>query len=154
MIRPNEKAKQILTSIKYVAIATVDANNQPWNTPVAAFHFDDDYTLYWASWQDNQHSKNIRNNKQVFISVFDSTPPDEPTSGVYIQAEAQELTNEAHVMKAAEVFGDDRYNPSDGSQYLGDQPRRIYQAIPVHIWLNDDESINGDFVDRRIEAEE
>ena len=53
-------------------------------------------------------------------------------------------------MQAAKVFGDDPYNPSDGHEYLGDKPRRIYKAVPQKMWLNSDASINGNFVDTRI----
>src|SRR6266481_4966502 len=127
MIKPNSWAQVILDSIKYITIATVSDDGQPWNTPVAAFHFDNDYTLYWASWPENQHSKNIRANGRVFIVAYDSTPADgKPGTGVYILAQASELTDEQEVMQAALVFGDDKWNPSDGKRYLGDYPRRIY----------------------------
>lgn len=155
MTQPNQEAKTIIDSIRYITVATVDETGQPWNTPVAGFHFDNDYTLYWASWIDNQHSKNIRNNGKAFIVVYDSTPADiEPTSGVYIQAEAVELVDEQEVMQAASVFKDDPYNPSDGKEYLSEKPRRIYKAVPQKIWTNSDGEVSGNFVDVRIKAQE
>lgn len=154
MIQPNTQAKAVLDSINYITVATVSEDGQPWNTPVAAYHFPDDYTLYWASWQENQHSKNIKANGKAFIVVYDSTPADnKPSAGVYILAEAKELTDEQEVMEAAKVFGNDPYNPSDGAQYLGDKPRRIYRAIPQKIWMNGDSEIGGNFIDTRTEAE-
>lgn len=154
MIQPNTQAKVVLDNITYITIATVSQDGQPWNTPVAAFRFPNDYTFYWASWQNNQHSKNIRANGKAFIVVYDSTPADnKPSSGVYILAEAMELTNEQEVMQAAKAFGDDPYNPSDGMQYLGNKPRRIYKATPQKIWMNNDSEIDGSFVDVRVEAE-
>ncbi len=154
MVKPNEKARSIIDSISYITVATVDDRGQPWNTPVAGFHFDNDYTFYWASWADNQHSKNIRSNGKAFIAVYDSTPTDGPTNGVYIQAEAFELADEQEVMQAALVFKNDPYNPSDGKQYLSEYPRRIYKAVPQGIWTNSDSEVNGNFVDTRVEAEE
>jgi general stress protein 26 len=155
MSRPNQKAKEIIDSISYITVATIGADGEPWNTPFAGYHFEDDYTLYWASWADNQHSQNIRDNGKAFIVVYDSTPANgQPSQGVYIQAGASELTDEQEVMKAALVFGDDPYNSSDGKEYLGEKPRRIYKAMPQKIWLNDDSQINGNFVDTRIEAAE
>jgi len=144
-MQPNNKAK---------AIATVGDNGQPWNTSVASFHFDNDYALFWASWQENQHSKNIRSNSKAFIIVYDSTPADgNPSSGIYMQGQALELTNEEQVMQAALVFKDDPYNPSDGKQYLCDFPRRIYKFVPEKIWMNGDEKVNGNFVDVHRKAE-
>jgi len=150
MPRPNLKARKIIDSVKYITVATVDDKGQPWNTPVAAFHFDKDYTLYWASYLENQHSKNIRNNSKVFIVIYDSTPENgQPANGVYIKGEATELTNKQEVMQAALVFEGDQYNPSDGRQYLGDYPRRIYKAVPQQIWINTDSKRNGHFIDSR-----
>lgn len=155
IVRPSDKAKAVLDAISYITVATVSDDGQPWNTPVAAFHFEDDYTFYWASWQSNQHSQNIRANGKAFIVVYDSTPADgQPSAGVYIQAEAHELTDEQEVMQAAKVFKDDPYNPSDGKQYLGDYPRRIYKAVPQKIWMNSDDQVNGNFVDVRVVAAE
>jgi hypothetical protein len=154
-MKPNQAARDILNSVSYITVATITQDGQPWNTPVASFHFDKEYILYWASWQDNQHSKNIRANGKVFIVVYDSTPADgKPTQGVYIQAEATELGDTSEVMRVALVFKDDPYNPSDGAQYLGDYPRRIYMATPKRIWVNSDDSVAGNFIDTRVKAEE
>lgn len=154
MVKPNSRAKAVLNSVRYITIATVDEDRQPWNTPVASFHFDDDYTFYWASWQDNQHSQNIRSNGKAFVVVYDSTPVNgQPSAGVYMLGQAFELTEEQEAMQSALVFKDDPYNPSDGKQYLGDYPRRIYKFVPEKIWMNDDNEVNGSFVDVRKEAE-
>lgn len=153
MTQPNAKVKAILDSINYITLATVNDNGDPWNTPVAGFHFDNDYTLYWASWRDNQHSQNIRANSKAFVVVYDSTPANgQPSAGVYMQGQAFELTDQQEVMQAALVFKDDLYNPSDGKQYVGDYPRRIYKFVPEKIWMNDDDKVNGSFVDVRKEA--
>lgn len=151
----NTKATSILDSIAYITVATVSENGDPWNTPVAGYHFDGDHTLYWASWADNQHSKNIRATGKAFIVIYDSTPASgQPSQGVYIQATASEITVESEAMEAALVFGDDPYNPADGKEYIGDKPRRIYKAVPQRIWLNDDSEVRGNFVDTRIDAME
>lgn len=153
MTKPNDKAKAILNSINYVTIATVCEDGQPWNTPVAVFHFDDDYTIYWASWRDNQHSKNIRENSEIFVVAYDSTPSDnQPSPGVYMQGRAFEIADEREAIQAALVFKEDPYNPSDGKQYLGELPRRIYRFTPDKIWMNGDDEVNGNFIDVRLDA--
>ncbi len=152
MIRPNQKAQEIIENIKYITIATVSEDGQPWNTPVAAFRFDNDYIFYWASWTENQHSKNIRINGKAFIVIYDSTPQEGPTEGVYILAEAMELNEVDEVTKAARVFKDDPYNPSDGKEYLGEKPRRIYKAVPQQIWINKNGNVKGNFIDIREKA--
>ena len=110
--------------------------------------------MYWASWRDNQHSKNIRANGKVFIVIYDSTPIDNQViQGVYIRAEAAELTDPEEISQAAKVFANDPYNPSEGKEYSDGKPRRIYKATPLNIWLNDDSKIGDDFIDTRIAAE-
>lgn len=144
-----ERFQKLLKEVPYVAIATTCPDDSPWNTPVAGFRYDD-YTFYWASWTDNQHSRNIRNNGNAFIVVFDSTPASgQPSQGIYIQSHATELSDEQEVMKAAQVFGGDPFNPADGKEYLGSKPRRIYKAVPQKIWHNKDGEVDGNFVDVR-----
>ncbi len=153
-MKPNADATAVLGTISYITIATVSKDGQPWNTPVAGFHFDNDYTFYWASWQENQHSKNIRANGKAFVVVYDSTPPsNEPSAGVYIQGQAFELTDTQEIMRAALVFKNDPYNPSDGTKYIGGYPRRIYKFVPEKIWTNDDGDIHGNAIDIRLDAE-
>lgn len=152
-MQPNNKAKKIIDSIKYITIATVDESSMPWSTPVASFRFDNEYVFYWASWKENQHSKNIRNNSNIFISIFDSTPEADLANGAYIRAYAEELSDKDEIFKAALVFKNDEYNSSDGSKYVDDMPRRIYRATPVNIWINSDSEENGQFIDIRVSGE-
>lgn len=141
--QPAKRAAEILDSKKIIVVATVDKDGQPWNTPVAGFRFPVELDFYWTSWQENQHSKNIRENNRIFIVVFD----EEAAEGVYFLAEAHELNDEKEVSTAAKVFGENnKFCPTNGEEYLGDKPRRIYQAIPSKAWMNADKiDENGKF---------
>ena len=153
MIRPNDKAKAILDSIKYATVATVSNDGQPWNSPVYCV-YDENYTFYWASSITSQHSQNIYANNKIFIAVYDSTVPWGTGKGVFIQAEAAEVTDAAEIAKACELrkarVSDANQPPDD---FMSDKPRRIYKAVPQKIWMNEDDQINGNFVDVRKEAE-
>jgi len=146
-----KRVAAILDSKKIIVIATAGKDGQPWNTPVAGFRFSGDLDFYWTSWSENQHSKNIRANKHVFIVVFN----EESAEGVYFVAEASEIVDEQEALAAAKVFGNDKYNSSDGREYLGDKPRRIYKAVPKQAWMNSDKKDkNGKFIhDFRIEID-
>jgi hypothetical protein len=148
---PAKRAAEILESKNIIVIATAGKDGQPWNTPAAGFRFPGETTFYWTSWQENQHSKNIRENNKVFIVVYD----EESAEGVYLLAEVQELIDEQEVWAAAKVFGDNKLCPSNGDEYLGDKPRRIYKAIPKQAWMNADKTDeNGKFQhDYRIEIQ-
>jgi general stress protein 26 len=77
-------AKEIIEKIQYITIATVSKDGEPWNTPVYSA-YDEDYNFYWISWKENQHSKNIAENNQVFSVIYDSTVPEGTGEGVYIR---------------------------------------------------------------------
>lgn len=153
-IQLNKKVQSILDSVRFITVATVSAEGNPWNTPVTAFRFKASPVFYWASWRDAQHSQNIRANGRVFIVAYDSTPADGKMGhGVYMDATATELTDESEVLQAALVFEGDKYKLSDGTQYLGDHPLRIYKASPINLWINGDMHVGGYFVDVRVEAQ-
>lgn len=149
----SEKARQILSKILYITIATSAKGGQPWNSPVYSA-FDENYNFYWASDQNGQHSKNIKENNQIFIVVYDSTAPEGTGEGVYIKSKAHALTNETEILRALKIL-DERVGKNkerDASKFLGDYPRRVYKAVPEKVWINGDGDINGNYIDIRIEV--
>ena len=147
-----DRAKKIIEQILYITLATVSKDGTPWNTPVYSA-FDDNYNFYWISWTKNQHSKNIKDNNQIFIVIYDSTAVEGQGHGVYIRAKAHELGNGKEIEHALKYL-DGRINKLGRhkiSQFQGSKPRRIYKAVPEKVWVNTDFRVNGEFVDDRIE---
>jgi len=147
-----KRAKKIISKILYITIATSNKRGIPWNTPVYSA-FDDKYNFYWISWIKNQHSKNIKENNQIFIVIYDSTVVEGQGHGVYIQAKAHEIAEDNEIKHALKYL-DGRINKlgrHKTSQFQGNKPRRIYKAVPEKVWVNTDIRINGEFVDDRIE---
>lgn len=148
-----EKAKAIIEKVIYINIATVTPDGRPWNTPVVAA-YDEDYNFYWASWAENEHSKNIRNNPNVFLTIYDSTVPEGTGEGVYIEAKAVELTDRDEIARAvATYYARKNRPPRQPEEFMGDYPRRVYKAVPRQSWVNVDGDINGNYVDQRVEIE-
>lgn len=148
-----ERAKEIISKIIYITIATASKDGQPWNTPVYSA-FDENFNFYWSSWKENQHSKNIAENNNVFIVIYDSTVPEGTGEGVYVKAKAYPLSNEGEIRQAlALLYTRKNQNPEKRKpeEFLGDNPRRVYKAIPEKFWMNGDGDINGRFVDTRVE---
>lgn len=147
-----QRAVKIIKRILYITIATSNKLGVPWNTPVY-YAFNKDYNFYWISWRKNQHSKNIKENNQIFIVIYDSTALEGQGHGVYIQAKAYEISDNKEVAYALKHL-DGRINKLGRhkiSQFQGNKPRRIYKAIPEKVWVNTDIRVNGEFVDDRIE---
>lgn len=152
MVIPNTQADAILSRVKFFSLATVSDNGQPWNVTIAPFHFPGEHVYYWISWQDNQHSKNIRANGKAFVAVYDSTPGEgEQSEGVYMLVAAEEVLDANEVAKVTQAIGGDLLVPT--GQLLGDDPRRLYKIVPQRIWMSGDKYIDGKHVDVRIEAE-
>ncbi len=145
------RAKEIISKIIYITIATSSKDGQPWNSPVSAYH-DNNYNFYWASWRENQHSKNIRENPNIFIVIYDSTAPEGTGEGVYIKAKAYEIHDQSEIEKALKYRSTKKKNSREAKEFMGDYPRRIYKAVPEKFWINGDGDINGNFIDVRFEV--
>lgn len=148
----NATAK-ILEKQLYTNIASVTPDGKPWNSPVFT-SYDKKLNYYWASWKKNQHSINIRNNPNVFVTVYDSTVPAGTGVGVYFQGKAYELKNPKTMLVATKVlYKRSNKKPREIIEFLKKYPRRLYQFVPKRVWINGDGDINGNFIDIRTELD-
>jgi Pyridoxamine 5'-phosphate oxidase len=142
------RAAEILRTICYATIATADSQAHPWNSPVYSAR--DDVNIYWASDKQSQHSRNIRQNPQVFIVYYDSTAPPGQGEGVYFSATAVELRDPEDIRAARRVI--DGLDSGSADEYSGNSVCRIYRATPTRAWINTFEERDGVFIrDFRIE---
>lgn len=65
---------EILESQTYLCLATSDTDNAPWASPIA-YASDENAVLYFISHTESLHIKNIKQNKKVAISIYDSHQP-------------------------------------------------------------------------------
>lgn len=147
------RAKEVIQKILYITIATSSKNGQPWNTP-AYSAFDKNYTFYLVSWAENQHSKNIRENENVFVVIYDSTVPESTGFGVYMEGKAYELgkKNSIEILKALKLlYQRKNKKPRTLQEFLGLFPRRVYRFVPEKVWVNSDAKIDKNYIDTRIE---
>jgi nitroimidazol reductase NimA-like FMN-containing flavoprotein (pyridoxamine 5'-phosphate oxidase superfamily) len=148
-----ERARRIVREIKYITIASASKDGQPWNSPVYSA-FDHDYNFYWASDRGGQHSRNIRENPRVFLAIYDSTVPEGTGKGVYVQAIAAELTDPIDIQRGLDQL-DKRVGkpPHSPEQFMGKMPRRVYRATPQRVWVNEDGTREGEYIDIRVEID-
>ena len=112
------------------------------------------YTFYWISWAENQHSKNIRENENVFVVIYDSTVPESTGFGVYMKGKAYQLglKNSGEIVKALKLlYQRKNKKPRTLQEFLGLFPRRVYKFVPEQVWVNADGKIQGNYVDKRVE---
>lgn len=125
-----KRAAEILQSIQYATVATAAKDGKPWNSPVK-HEYDDRLNIYWFSDKEGQHSKNGRENENVFIVIYDSTVPEGEGEGVYIEAKAQELSDPDEIRKARVIKKGPEKDAPDN--FMGDAVRRVYKAVPKRV---------------------
>lgn len=149
-----KRAKEIVEKIIYITIASVTPEGKPWNSPVYSAYDKDTYTFYWVSPKEAQHSKNIIENPNVFLAIYDSTVPEGTGEGVYVQAKASVVTDLKEMTRAIYLlYTRKKKSLRDVSRFLDLKPRRIYKAMPEKVWLNSTERIGDEGIDIRIEIE-
>lgn len=140
-----QRAKELLKTIRHAALATVNLDGSPHNSPVFAA-WDKDLNFYWASGRTTQHSKNIAHDGRVFVAIFDSVGQG---GGLYVQACASvvgkdELLPALKVVNARRAaFGRDA---AKMSLYTGEGPQRLYKAIYEKAWVNVTKKRNGEII--------
>ncbi|MDE1856370.1 MAG: pyridoxamine 5'-phosphate oxidase family protein [Candidatus Micrarchaeota archaeon] len=144
------KAKETIRKILYITIAT-SSSSRPWNSPVYSA-FDKNFNFYWASWKDNQHSKNIRKNANAFVVIYDSRAAEGTGFGVYMSGRAYQLEREDNedIGIGAKLLAVRKGGkPRRIDEYLNSYPRRMYKFVPKRVWVNSDGKVNGNYVDTR-----
>lgn len=130
------RAQQLLKTVRHAAMATVNADGTPHNTP---FLFMRDETLehmYWGSHPESEHSKNVMRTGQLFVVLYDALE----RGGLYLKAvDAQPLAGE-ELKKALKIYNDLRLarqqDPLPLSYYTGGSPQRLWSAKIVQYWVN------------------
>ncbi|MBP6866425.1 MAG: pyridoxamine 5'-phosphate oxidase family protein [Candidatus Pacebacteria bacterium] len=146
-------ASKIIEKIEYLNLATITPDNLPWNTPVYC-SYDKELNFYILSWKENQHSKNIRNNSNTFITIYDSTVPSGTGVGVYFQGKAYELTNPIDIIVGLKChYTRTKHKMKDVAMFLTSYPRRVYKFIPEKVWINGSGEIEGNYIDSRTELD-
>ena len=147
------KSKEIVEKIEYLNIASITPEGLPWNSPVYC-SYDKYLNFYWLSWKENQHSKNIRNNENIFITVYDSTIPSGQGVGVYFQGKAYELSNPINIVAGlTHHYGRSKKKMKDVIMFLTSYPRRVYKFVPERVWINGEGEIDGNYIDNRTELD-
>lgn len=145
-----DRARQTLERTEIAALATISPDGLPWNSPLYVA-FDRRLTFYWSSQRDSAHSRNISSNPEVFLVVFDSTAADQSGHGVYVRGTARELVDEPSVKAGLECLARRKQEPlKPVADFLGSQPRRVYELVPHVMWTNLLKERDGHYFDERV----
>lgn len=132
---PGQVAAQLLRHCQYVNIATTSGEG-PWNTPVTVVA-DAALMLYWSSWSGAQHSRNLRDDARVFLTLYDSTRArgTNHMGCLYLRGTAREVTRQDEGAKAFRLIYPGQ--PVQLDDFFDAGPKRFYAATVDAAWLND-----------------
>jgi len=139
----------------FCVVATSTPDGEPWLSPVF-FNYSPDYTLFWESAHDAQHSQNLRLNPRVAIFVKDTTTQ-APASDLYIDASALEVPPQ-HLPEALDAWWNGPHGHSDRakrevSDYGPSKPLRLYEAHIRALYVLSETVVDDYRVDTRVEVD-
>lgn len=146
------RAKELLETIRHAAMATVNEDGTPHNTPYFFMHDTDLDNLYWGSDETSQHSQNVGRTGEIFVVLYEASE----RGGLYIKAiNAHELSGE-DLNIALKVHNG--YRARAGKEpldlpYYEAGPQRMYSAKPVQFWVNDSERNTEGLITREYRQE-
>src|SRR5262245_18804000 len=96
-------ARAIVDANSYMTLGTADADGTPWASPVwyAAASYRE---FFWVSKPDARHSQNIAVRPDVAIVIFDSTVAVGTGRGVYMAADAEQVTADDEIERGMSAF--------------------------------------------------
>jgi hypothetical protein len=137
LMNHTERLKEILSTIKFASMATVNEDGSPHNSPLV-FLYDQGFKyIYWGSHPDAKHSQNIIRTGQAFFAAYDSR---EGKVGVYIQTSQGKMVEDQKLELALQVHNHFRAKRGndliDLNYYQGNNPQRMWQAAVQKVWMN------------------
>lgn len=129
------RAKQLLKSVRHAAMATVNEDGSPHNTPYRFLADENLEYLYWGSHPDSLHSQNVARTGKVFVVLYEANEG----GGLYIKAnQAQEL-NGTELEIALKVHNNYRHQENKSPitiEYYSDGPQKMYRAKITNFYVN------------------
>lgn len=135
----------------YLNLSTVSKDGQPWGSPLFFVYDPSSKFIFWWSPKNSQHSKNLKFNKRCFITIFDSQDREGEGFGLYLTAQAKELSSVKEIENGTELYNQKaktfKLSLSDCS---GDAPTRLYKTKILKTYINQDKyDENGNYYDAR-----
>lgn len=130
-----ETVEYLIKNEHHLTLATADTEGVPWISPVF-FVPDEKGQLFWVSSKNAHHSENIRKRSEVSIVIVGKLPAGD-MDGVYIEADAFELTDVDEIEKAIEVFSmrsqPTKFTTKGIEDVTGKAAWRVYKAVPKSV---------------------
>ena len=132
------RAKELLFTSRHIALATVNEDGSPHNTPLRLLYDSKLEHIYFASKPDSLHTQNALRTGQIFAVIFDRV--EKGGTGLYLRcAGAEELAGpqEEEGLRIHNSFrAREGSEPLPSSFYDGDSQMKMYRAKIKQFWIN------------------
>lgn len=130
------RAKELLYAVNNAAMATVNEDGSPHNTPYF-FLIDEALTqLYWSSNEKSLHSLNVARTGEIFVVLYDAFA----SGGLFIRANHSHVTMGDELDEALAIYNQKRADNGKGAVTAADYPvtgpQRMYKADITNFWTN------------------
>jgi hypothetical protein len=131
-----ERARQLLATVKHAAMATVNDDGSPHNSPYLFMVSPDHRMLYWGSHPQSQHSLNILRTGQLFVVLYDAFE----RGGLYIEADNGRILKGKELTAGLAVHNALRAKYGSGAslteEYYEHSQQRMWGAETRRFWVN------------------
>ncbi len=135
-----EKARHILSHNMYMVVATSDKEAKPWGA-VVFYANDESGNFYFISAIDSLHARNMQENPNVSLVIYDSTQQLGLNQEVQVYGNAS-IVNDGELKGALEFYTNKLFSISneldkqeyDPSQYSEPAEFRVFKIVPVKIY--------------------
>jgi hypothetical protein len=122
--------KELLKTVQFYALATVNADGTPHNTPLFCMFNEDMSKIYWGSHPDSLHSKNIERTNEGFLVIYDSARFG--LGGLYLTLKNAHCVTDSELPEALSVHNAKRAQinkrPLDISYYQAPNVQKMWVA--------------------------
>lgn len=131
-----ERGKWLLNNVRHAAMATVNVDNSPHNTPYLFMKSNDLTELYWGSNPKSVHSQNIERSGNIFVVLYEANEG----GGLYIRCNNGRIAENEELERALEAHNNLRQKLGKDNlpvnYYTGESEQRMYIADTVTFWIN------------------
>lgn len=130
------RAQELLKTARHAAMATVNADGSPHNTPFFFLHDDHLEHIFWSSHPGSLHSQNIVRSGQLFVVIYDKNEG----GGLYIKCQNGHELSGVELKNALKMHNKLRIQegkkPLAPDYYSDTSPQRMYGATTLMFWVN------------------
>jgi pyridoxamine 5'-phosphate oxidase-like protein len=148
-----DRAKELLRSALHAAMATVNEDDSPHNTPYFFMCSADLRHLYWGSHPQSEHSRNALRTGQLFVVLYDAFE----RGGLFIRADGARIAGGDELTEALAEHNRRRalrgQEPLPREYYEGGRPQRMWIAAARQFWVNGTERDTDNRIVRDIRTE-